>query len=162
MFDPTSWDAPYAIVVAALWVIVMLRANGTYWLGRGIAAGARRTRAARLLESKHYERGASWLNRWGAPAVSLSFFTIGVQTMVNLAAGVTRMPLRRYLPAVAVGCVAWAFIYGTVGFMGWVGLQELWIRSPVAVVAICLLVAATITWSVLARDKSEPQDAPAA
>ncbi|MFT3887030.1 MAG: VTT domain-containing protein [Arachnia sp.] len=161
MFDPTSWDAPYAIVVAALWVIVMLRANGTYWLGRGIAAGARKTKAARLLESKHYARGAGWLNRWGAPAVSLSFFTIGIQTMVNLAAGVTKMPLRRYLPAVAVGCVAWAFIYGTVGFIGWVGLQELWLRSPAAVVVVGAIGIGTLAWAVLSRD-TEPKSAPSA
>ena len=162
MFNPMTWDAPYLVVVGALFVIVMLRANATYWLGRGLAAGAQRTRLARMLESRHYATATTWLGRWGAPAVAVSFLTIGIQTMVNLAAGVARMPMRRYLPAVTVGCVMWAFIYGTVGFMGWVGLQELWIRSPVAVVAICLLVAATITWSVLARDKSEPQDAPAA
>ena len=85
--------------------------------------------------------------------MSLSFFTIGVQTMVNLAAGVTRMPLRRYLPAVAVGCVAWAFIYGTVGFMGWVGLQELWVRSPAAVIVVGVVGVGALAWAVLSRDK---------
>lgn len=151
MFDPTTWNAPYAVVVGALFCIVMARANGTYWLGRGIAAGAQRTRASRLLESRHYARGVQWLNRWGAPAVSISFLTIGIQTMVNLAAGVTRMPQRRYLPAVTVGCIAWAFIYGTVGFVGWVAVQRLWDRSPGAVVVLGLLTAAGISWSLLRR-----------
>ena len=34
--------------------------------------------------------------------------TVGVQTFVQISAGVTRMPLRLYLPAVAVGSVVWA------------------------------------------------------
>ena len=152
MFDPTTWDAPYAIVVAALWVIVMLRANATYWLGRGIAAGARRTKAAKLLDSRHYERGASWLNRWGAPAISVSFLTVGIQTVINLAAGVTRMPLRRYIPATIVGSIMWAFVYGTVGFVSFVALQRLWTLSPVAVVAIGLVVVAGAAWLLLSRD----------
>ena len=38
-----------------------------------------------------------------------------MQTFVQISAGVTRMPLRLYLPAVAVGSVVWALIYGTVG-----------------------------------------------
>ena len=63
------------------------------------------------------------------------------------------MPLRRYLPAVAVGCVAWAFIYGTVGFMGWVGLQELWVRSPAAVIVVGVVGVGALAWAVLSRDK---------
>jgi membrane protein DedA with SNARE-associated domain len=153
MFDPTTRDAPFAVVVLALFVIVMLRANGTYWLGRALAAGARRSRWERLLESRHYATGARWLNRWGAPAVSLSFLTIGIQTMVNLAAGVTQMPLRRYLPAVTVGCAMWAFMYGTVGFIGWVAVVALWDRSPVLTLALLALAAAGILVAILRRDR---------
>ena len=153
MFEPTTWDAPLAVVVLALFVIVMLRANGTYWLGRALAAGARRSRWEKVLESRHYATGARWLNRWGAPAVSLSFLTIGIQTMVNLAAGVAQMPLRRYLPAVIVGCVMWAFLYGTVGFIGWVAVGALWDRSPALTVALLTLAAAGIGFALLRSDR---------
>ena len=153
MFEPTTWDAPLAVVVLALFVIVMLRANGTYWLGRALAAGARRSRWEKVLESRHYATGARWLNRWGAPAVSLSFLTIGIQTMVNLAAGVARMPLRRYLPAVIVGCVMWAFLYGPVGFIGWVAVGALWDRSPALTVALLALAAAGIGFALLRSDR---------
>ena len=153
MFEPTTWDAPLAVVVLALFVIVMLRANGTYWLGRALAAGARRSRWEKVLESRHYATGARWLNRWGAPAVSLSFLTIGIQTKVNLAAGVARMPLRRYLPAVIVGCVMWAFLYGTVGFIGWVAVGALWDRSPALTVALLTLAAAGIGFALLRSDR---------
>lgn len=156
MFDPTTWDMPFGIIVAALFVIVMLRGNATYLLGRGIAAGARRTRAAKLMESKHYATGAKWLNRWGAPAVSLCFLTVGLQTMVLLAAGITRMPLRRYLPAVIIGCIMWAFLYGTVGMIGFHAISLLWGRSPWLVLALGVLIAVLIFYVVRKRD-----DAPA-
>ena len=140
-FDPTTWEIPFAITVSIMFCIVMARANGTYWLGRGIARGAQRTRVARLMETRHYATGARWLNRWGAPAVS-----------VNLAAGVTRMPLRRYLPAVTVGCIMWAFIYSTIGFAGFIGIQKLWAASPIAVIVLGALFVAGIAWSLLRRD----------
>lgn len=152
MFNPMTWDAPYLVVVAALFVIVMLRANGTYWLGRGMTAGAEHTRLAKLLRSKHYANATRWLNRWGAPAISLSFLTIGIQTVINLAAGVTRMPLRRYLPAVAVGGLLWAFLYGTVGFIGWAAVVKLWQFSPPLLVGVLLLAAGGIAWSLLRRE----------
>lgn len=152
MFNPLTWDAPYFVVAAGLFVIVMLRANATYWLGRGMAAGAERTRLAKLLESKHYANATRWLARWGAPAISLSFLTVGIQTVINLAAGMTRMPMRRYLPAVTVGCVLWAFLYATVGFIGWAAVVRLWTLSPAALVAVLVVAAAGIVWAVARRD----------
>lgn len=152
MFDPTTWEAPYAVVLAALFVIVFCRTNATYWVGRAMASGAEHTRARRILSSPAYRRGAGWLNRWGAPAISVSFLTVGFQTMINLAAGVTRMPLRRYIPATIVGSIMWAFVYGTVGFVSFIALQRLWTLSPVAVVAIGLVVVAGAAWLLLSRD----------
>ncbi|WP_197512253.1 DedA family protein [Tessaracoccus coleopterorum] len=119
-----------------------------------MTAGAERTRFAKLISSSHYARATRWLARWGAPAISLSFLTIGIQTVINLAAGITRMPLRRYLPAVTVGSVLWAFLYGTVGFIGWAAVVRLWQFSPPLLVAVFVLAAAGILWSVLRRDSA--------
>lgn len=60
-------------------------------------------------------RGEEVVRRFGAPAVTLCFLTVGVQTAVNLAAGTLRMPLRRYLPALLLGALLWAGVYLTVG-----------------------------------------------
>ena len=113
-----SWDAPFATVASALFVIVMLRAGTTYVLGRLLRRGGEHGRGAQLMQRPGFTGAAERLNRWGAPAVSLSFLTVGVQTMVNLAAGFTRMPLTRYLPALVLGCIAWACLYATAGFIG--------------------------------------------
>lgn len=159
-FNPMTWDAPYLVIVGALFVIVMLRANGTYWLGRLISRGAERTRARRLMESPGYARAVQRLNDWGAPVVAVSFLTIGFQTLVNLAAGATRMPLTRYLPAVTIGCVMWAFLYGTVGTAGWEVLALVWQRNPALAVFLGVLVVSAlvvfIVWRVREAKRRRP------
>lgn len=135
---------PLGWAFAALWVIVMCRANATYWVGRSIVAGTGRTRFAAVLDSAMYDRARRLTERWGILAVPLSFATVGVQTCVQLWAGVSRMPLRLYLPAVATGCVLWAGIYATVGlavFAAWVGAGGGW-----AIAGIVAVAAAVITW----------------
>lgn len=152
--DPTTWQAPFTVVLGVLFVIVMLRANATYWLGRALVAGTGRSKFSRILSSRAYAVGAAWINRWGAPAVALSFLTIGVQTMVNLSAGVARMPMRRYLPSVIVGSIAWAFLYGTVGVVGFIALRNFWILDPVLTIGLGVLLVAVL--AVVLTRKREP------
>lgn len=136
-------DWPYPLTMAALFVIVLFRAGGTYALGRAVQAGARRTRLSRWLGAPGFAKAQRQLERWGAPLVSASFLTVGLQTLVNLAAGVGRMPLRRYLPALVVGSVLWAFLYATVGFVTFAAWRRLYELSPVgAIVVLVVLVGA--------------------
>jgi membrane protein DedA with SNARE-associated domain len=101
--------------------------------------------------------------RWGAPVVTLSFLTVGIQTLVNLAAGVMRMPLRRYLPALTIGAILWAFLYATMGFATFAAWRRVYELSPaVAVACIVVLLAGLagyIVWQVRHRhdeDEREP------
>lgn len=154
--NPLTWDAPWAVVALALFGIVMLRANATYWLGRAIGTSAARwPRAQRLMSSTGYAKVVRWISRWGAPVVSVSFLTIGVQTMVNLAAGATGMKQRHYLPAVTVGCVLWALIYSTVGFVGFRAFSALHDRSPLAAWAVVGIAAVAFAAFVITRTKRE-------
>lgn len=120
-------EQPFAIAFAALFVIVMLRANATYWLGRGALRGGKLSnKLAHRLEGSVMQRAQRIAARYGVIAVPLSFLTVGVQTAINFSAGFTLMPLRRYLPAVTVGCILWALLYSTVGLVGWSALTTLW------------------------------------
>ncbi|WP_314038174.1 VTT domain-containing protein [Dietzia sp. CH92] len=122
-------EQPFAIAFSTLFVIVMLRANATYWLGRGALRGGRLSeRFAHRLEGPTMQRAQRLSARYGVVAVPLSFLTVGVQTAINFSAGFTTMPLRRYLPAVTVGCVLWALLYSTVGMVGWAAIAALWDR----------------------------------
>ena len=121
----TGW--PYPVAVAMLFLVALLRAGATYALGRAAQQGARRTRIAHAMAKPGFARVQDLVARWGAPLVAVSFLTVGLQTLVNLAAGVTRMPLRRYLPALAIGSLLWGFLYATVGlatFSAWRTLYE--------------------------------------
>ncbi|MCB0910513.1 MAG: VTT domain-containing protein [Propionibacteriaceae bacterium] len=159
--DPTQWGVPFPLAVAALFVIVMLRANGTYWLGRLGTAGVRHTRLARLLDSPGYVRATERIDRFGAPVVAVSFLTIGFQTLANLAAGATGMKLRHYLPAVTIGSVAWALLYATLGTVGVDLFGRLWAVSPLLAIALVVVAVAAIAgyvlWQARRRTRTTPE-----
>ncbi|MFN1190042.1 DedA family protein [[Kitasatospora] papulosa] len=104
-----------ALAAGALYVIVLLRAGGTFAIGWLTGAGARRTRFAERISSGKFRRAEHAIQRWGAWVVAVSFLTVGFQTAANFLAGSMRMPLPRYLPALFVGGAAWALIYATAG-----------------------------------------------
>lgn len=119
-------DAPFVATFGFFFMLAMARGNATYWVGRAVARGVEKTRYQRILHGRMYQRAQRFIARWGMLAVPLCFLTVGIQSAVNASAGVSRMPLRRYLPAVTVGALLWATIYTTVGiaiFYAWFSLE---------------------------------------
>lgn len=149
---------PFPLAVGALFVIVLMRAGGTYAVGRAARSGASKTRVQHLISSPRFVRAQQLIERWGAPIVVLSFLTVGFQTVANLAAGVGRMPLRRYLPALAIGGLIWAVLYATVGLITLTALAHLYEISPIGVVlgglALVAGLAGYIVWQ-LRRKRNE-------
>lgn len=141
-------ELPLLPAVAFLYVVIWCRAGATYLLGRGARKAADRGRIARFLESRNVQRATELINRWGAPVVALSFLTVGFQTAANAAAGLTGMPARRYVPALAIGGLAWAFIYATVGLVAFMAWFELFLLSPWAAVA-ALGILVLLVWVLL-------------
>jgi len=148
-----SWleGKPFAITFAVLFGIVLLRAQATYWLGRGVTAGVLHSRWADRISGPRTTKAIASLNRYGPPLVTVSFLTIGFQTVVNAAAGLIRMPWVRYTIAMLIGCVAWALIYATVGFAAVEAGIALATHSPWMLVAVVLLVVAVVVAIVIAR-----------
>jgi len=144
---------PFWWLVLALFAVVLCRAQATYWLARGAVAGASRSRWGRWLDSAAVRRGSVLLDRWGLPVVTLSFLTVGLQTIMNAAAGIARVPWWRYTLAMLPGCVAWAFIYATVGIALFWAVLATFAGSPWGVVVLVALVVAggVGTWSVRRR-----------
>ena len=153
---------PFPLAVGTLFVIVLLRAGGTYALGRAARSGASRTaRVQRLVDSPRFLRAQDLIVRWGAPIVVLSFLTVGFQTLANLAAGVGKMPLRRYLPALVIGGLIWAVLYATVGLITLAALAHLYAISPVgAIVGGLTLVAGLTVYIVWRVRRSHATPAP--
>lgn len=131
-------DWPVLPLYLFLVVVAFGRGGATYVLGRGArGAAGRRWR----LDSTWVARGEDVVRRFGAPAVTLCFLTVGVQTAVNLAAGTLRMPARRYVPALLLGALLWAAVYLTVGVAV---VEAFWGSSrPWLLIAVLLAVVAT-------------------
>lgn len=144
---------PFGVALAALFAIVMIRVNVTYWIGRGAVAGFAHTRFGRSLERPKAARAQVLIQRWGPYAVVLSFLTIGLQTAINLAAGAARMPLRRYLPAAIAGSLMWALLYATIGLAALEAWLAVAAASPVGAGLGVAALAAVIVWVVVARKR---------
>ena len=159
-----SWldGKPFAITFAVLFVIVLLRAQGTYWLGRGVTAGVLHTRLADKVTGPRTTKAIASLNRWGLPLVTCSFLTIGLQTVVNAAAGLIRMPWIRYTIAMLIGCVAWALIYATVGIAAVEAAVALAAHSPWALVALLAVVIGVVVAVIVVRRRRDRPGAPTA
>ncbi len=155
---PTDW--PFALTYAFFFAGALVRANATYWIGRAARSGGEHTRARRRLDSPLVQRAESVVARVGAPAVALSFLTVGVQTAINFAAGVLRMPLWRYEIAVVIGALAWAAIYSTIGFAvvaAWVsGAPWVWVAVGLAALAV-IVVSTRLSRRRLAHTQPYPQ-----
>ena len=136
---------PVWVVFVVLWGGALARGTATYWLGRGVRAGGGRSRWAHRLDGALVHRAEGWVRRFGAPAVTLGFLTVGVQTAINASAGMLRMPQRRFLPAVTLGAALWSLVYTTVGFAvldAWLGnLSWWWAAAAVGVVVVIVVVS---------------------
>ncbi|MFE6305386.1 DedA family protein [Nocardiopsis sp. NPDC057823] len=144
---------PFWVVYFTLLVVILLRAPATYWIGRGLGAGVNRSRMGARLGPR-LERAKNLVDRYGAPVVTLSFFTVGMQTAINLSAGVVRMRFPRYFAAVFLGGLAWAGLWGMVisGIVGtWL---ELFLDSPWTAVGVVAVAAVLVTAMVLLRRRS--------
>lgn len=153
----TIAGVPFWVVYLAAFGVVLVRAQATYWAGRGVARGTGSTRVARQLAKPRAVAVLDRVHRWGPVAVTLSFFTVGVQTLVNLAAGYLRMPFLRYLVALLVGCAAWAAIWTTIGTAAVNGAIALAVRSPIALGVLVAAVAAVVVWLVRRRRASSTE-----
>ena len=150
IFD--GWPLPVAVV--ALFVIVLLRAGGTYAIGRGSRAGVKRLLDRRGRLAPRFRRAETVIERFGAPVVALSFLTVGFQTAVNLAAGVLRMPLLKYIPALVVGGAMWATLYGVLGLATVNAIVSAAQRDPVAAVLSVLAVVVLLVLVELATRRA--------
>ena len=108
---------PAVIVVAA--VAAIAGDNLGYWIGR--RAGRRALLARRGPFRRHRQRalahGEAFFARHGARAVFFGRWVPGVRVVAAVVAGATRMPVRSFLIANALGAFAWAGTTASVVFL---------------------------------------------
>lgn len=149
------YTGPAVPVYLFLLCVVFFRAQGTYWLGRymgnfimtrGKPDSGWRLRAYNWIHADSTSRAIDTLQRRGWPVIPVSFLTVGFQTMVNMGAGVIRMTWPRYTAAMFPGCLAWAFIYSTIGWTVWKAALSAAAGSPLGLLATAIIILAAIWW----------------
>lgn len=150
---------PFWAVFLTLLGIVFARVQATYWLGRGVSLGLHHPRMAERLGAR-LERAERMIDRFGPPAVTLSFLTVGIQSAVNFSAGAMRMRFGRYLVAMLLGCLIWATVYSLGGLAVIAVWWSLFLRSPLLALAVTLSAVAGAALAVRlrrARRTAEPE-----
>lgn len=138
---------PIEVALAFMWVVGIVRTSIVYALGALAAeGGARLDRIRKAMDSPLYRKARAFINRWGVIAVPLCFLTVGLQTAVIITTGFTKMPLRRWVPAMLVGTFIWACIYTTIGFaiLAALGLEPWMFPLALAIVITVLVIVSQL------------------
>ena len=138
---------PIEVALAFMWVVGIVRTSIVYALGALAAeGGARLDRIRKAMDSPLYRKARAFINRWGVIAVPLCFLTVGLQTAVIITTGFTKMPLRRWVPAMLVGTLMWACIYTTIGFaiLAALGLEPWMFPLALAIIITVLVIVSQL------------------
>lgn len=146
-----SWLEGWPFVWLYLFFVLgaAMRSQALYWLGRGAAAGALRSRWAERVDGPRTRRAVRLIERWGMPVVPLSFLTVGLQSAVHGASGLLRLHWLRYTLWSVPGWLVWALIWtggGTIALYGAVALAA---RSPWALAAAAVALGLAVTTVVV-------------
>jgi len=142
---------PFWIAAIALTAVAAVRSQCTYWVGWALRAGLLRGKWAKRFDNDRVNNAIAKLERWGWPLIPLSFFTVGFQTAINLAAGLIGWRWIKYTLAAIPGWIAWGCIYAAGGLAIFAGAWELATRWPLLATLVFALVAAAIVLVVWRR-----------
>jgi len=110
------------VVLALAGAAVVLGDSAGYWLGRLYGPRLQRSRAGRWVGAARWSRADSYVRERGLWAVVLGRWVGLLRSVVPAAAGIARMPYRRFLTANTAGGLVWvaavlALGYGAGGTM---------------------------------------------
>lgn len=156
-----SWLESWPFVWLYLFFVLgaALRSQALYWLGRGAAAGALRTRWSERLDGPRTRRAVRLIERWGMPVVPLSFLTVGLQSAVHGASGLLRLHWLRYTLWSIPGWLVWALVWTGGGTIALYGAVSLAARSPWALAAAVVVVAVVAGVVLVRRRRRREADA---
>ncbi len=110
-----TFSLPFVILVATSGATV--GSLGAYAIGRFLGRPFL-VKYGRLFrfEARHLDQVDSWFQRWGSWAVFLANSFTGFRSVISFPAGITRMPLRVFLPFTFFGALIWSAILVLAGF----------------------------------------------
>jgi len=151
---------PFPVVFLVMVLLVASRSNLVYGIGRYgrllTISGAEPTAGPRRrvwlwANAGATQRAMDNIRRRGWIVISLSYLTVGIQTIVNVAAGVVGLSWPRYVLAAIPGWLAWALIYSTIGYAVWRAAVAAAAGSPVGIAVIATALAAAVAFLAVRR-----------
>lgn len=145
-----EWMSDWPVLGIYLFFLfgAVARSQAIFWLGRGVAAGALRTKWRERAESESVRRATRTVERWGMPVVPAAFLTVGFQTAVFFAVGLLRVGWLRFTLWSIPGCLVWAALWGSGGIAALAGARELADRSPWLLAAALTAVGALVAFVI--------------
>ncbi|WP_024889391.1 bifunctional DedA family/phosphatase PAP2 family protein [Luteimonas huabeiensis] len=140
-------SGPYAVVCAALGA---LAGDGlSYWVGRRWGGGLRQVwpfhRYPQLLD-----RGELLFRRNSVKSILVARYVGAIRPFVPAIAGISRMPLRRYLPVSLFACVSWAAIFLAPGWIFGASYDAVAaVADRLAIVLGALIAVLALAWALV-------------
>jgi membrane-associated protein len=112
-----------------------------YWIGRKAGPAIFRRPDSKFFNHRNVERTQKFFDRFGPKAIIFAHFVPVMRTFVPVAAGVGKMPYRRYLKYNFIGVTSWATGVTLVG----AALGQIpFVRENAVVVTVAFLIITTI------------------
>jgi membrane-associated protein len=113
----TTVTSPSRFII--LWLVVTVCAglgdSIGYAIGRRFGPSLRRTKLIQKYGTDGWDKATGILQRRGAWAVYFARFLPVVRTLTPAAAGASRLPYRKFLPAVVAGAACWSAMHIAIG-----------------------------------------------
>jgi membrane protein DedA with SNARE-associated domain len=139
------------------WVVVVIgtAANTTgsifgYYLGAWLGRPFLDRWGRFLLIRKHeVDQAEAFFVRWGSPTAFISRLLPGVRSIISFIAGVSHMPIGRFIVYSTLGAVPWtmALVYsGVVLGSNWTQIREALRPFDTAILIACILAVVAFVW----------------
>lgn len=108
-----NWVSELPLWQATLFMFagVFCRAQTTFWIGKFAHLGIIKTNWGKKKIDSEDKMGMLILKKYGWPIIPLSFLTVGLQSVIQLGAGLLDWKWLKYTLAALPGYVVWAFVY---------------------------------------------------
>ncbi|MFG2000752.1 DedA family protein [Spirillospora sp. NPDC048911] len=145
-----------ALAVAIL--IIFVRGQAYYWIGRGLGARIHTSRLGRRVGEERLRSVEALVARRGALAVFAAHWVVGLRHAIPICAGGMRMPLPRYLLATVLGSILWTSMVMLGGYALVWGWLEIAARSPLIAAAVVVVLALLGAYAIYRRRRAPADD----
>jgi membrane-associated protein len=145
------WFACLVLTVAAVASNIV-----GYGVGAKVGPAIFKRPDSRVFKQEYIDKTFAFFDKYGARAIVLARFVPIVRTFITLAAGVGRMPMRRFVTYSAVGAVLWATGVTLLGY--WLGQVD-FVREHIDLILVGLVLLSVVPIAIEAvRARSTKRD----